>query len=88
MKKIAILPIRSGSKRFPGKNFFPILGVPLYKLVLKKIIAANIFDDIVIATDEPDRVLDECNDLNIKIFHRSESSSSDFAQSEDILCCK
>lgn len=85
MKKIAILPIRSGSKRFPGKNFFPILGIPLYKLVLKKIIAANIFDDIVIATDEPDRVLDECNDLNIKIFHRSESSSSDFAQSEDIL---
>ena len=85
MKKIAILPIRSGSKRFPGKNFIPIIGTSLYKIVLKKIIAAGIYDDIVIATDNPKRVSNECADLDIKIFHRSELSSSDFAQSEDVL---
>lgn len=85
MKKIAILPIRSGSKRFPGKNFYPILGEPLYKIVLQKLLTSKIFDSVIVATDESHKIAAQCEGLGIEIFQRSPSSSSDNAQTEEVI---
>ena len=85
MKKIAILPIRSGSQRFVGKNFYPILGIPLYQIVVQKILDSKIFDLVIVATDENVRVRKQCYGLGIEVYQRSESSSTNTAQTEEVL---
>ena len=51
MKKIAIIPARSGSKRIIDKNITPINGKPLIQFTLELAEKANIFDEILVSTD-------------------------------------
>lgn len=71
MKKIAILSILPGSQRILGKDFYLILGVPLYKIIAEKILNSGVFDHLVIQTDNKSKVLNQCSELNIEVFHRS-----------------
>ena len=48
----AIIPARWGSTRFPGKALHGIAGKPLIQHVWQRCLEANIFDQIVIATDD------------------------------------
>ena len=50
MKTVAIIPIKSNSKRVKKKNFKKIYNVPLYQIVIKKVKKAN-FDEIYVDTD-------------------------------------
>lgn len=89
MKKIAILPIRSGSKRIPNKNFYPIGGVPLFVYVLSNICKSDIFDNIIVATDDINRTAlattKFLKDKRITLFERSEKSASDNAKTEEVI---
>lgn len=86
MKKVALLPIRSNSKRIERKNFREVLGIPLFYVVLAQIVASEVYDKVVLAI-EPCEKLPEAllNDERVQIYYRSEGSAQDCATSEDIL---
>ncbi len=48
---LAIIPARGGSKRFPGKNVYPLLGKPLVALPIEAARAATLLERVVVSTD-------------------------------------
>lgn len=48
----AIIPARGGSKRVPRKNVRPFLGVPLVQRTIQTLVRAEIFDRVVVTTDD------------------------------------
>ena len=53
MKLLAYIPARSGSKGVPGKNIKTIQGVPLIAFSIFSALKSNIFDEVLLSTDEP-----------------------------------
>jgi N-acylneuraminate cytidylyltransferase len=49
---LAVVPARGGSKRIPRKNIKPFLGVPLLVRTVGILKQADIFDRIVVSTDD------------------------------------
>ena len=52
MSTVAIIPARGGSKRIPHKNIKPFLGVPMLHWPIAAARAAQVFDRIVVSTDD------------------------------------
>lgn len=52
MKKIAIIPSRYGSTRFPGKPLSLILGKPMIQWVYENVSKADFIDGVFVATDD------------------------------------
>ena len=85
MKKIAIIPLRAGSKGIPGKNKKKLLGRPLFSWTLGEAIFSNL-DDIYIFTDDKD-IMEYVNKNytwteKVKVIERSEKSATDIASTE------
>ena len=51
MKKIAIIPARSGSKGLKDKNIIDICGKPMISYSIDAAIRANCFDHVIVSTD-------------------------------------
>lgn len=51
-KCIAIIPARGGSKRIPRKNIKPFHGKPLIAYSIETAIKSNLFDRIIVSTDD------------------------------------
>ena len=51
MKAVAIIPARYDSTRFPGKALAKLLSKPLIQWVWEAVINANLFDQVIVATD-------------------------------------
>lgn len=49
---IAIIPARGGSKRVPGKNRRMIAGKPMIAYAIKAALKSNLFDQVVVSTDD------------------------------------
>ena len=85
MKKLAIITARGGSKRIPNKNIKSFLGKPIISYSIKAAIASNLFDEIMVSTDnlEIARISEE---LGASIpFIRSKNNSNDFATIVDVI---
>lgn len=52
MTVLAVIPARGGSKRIPGKNIRPFLGVPLLARAAAILHCTGVFDRIVVSTDD------------------------------------
>ena len=52
---ICIIPARGGSKRIPRKNIKHFLGKPIIGYAIQKALEVNIFDDVIISTDDLER---------------------------------
>lgn len=52
MKKIAVIPARYGSSRFPGKPLERILGKPMIQWVYERVSGAPDLDAVYVATDD------------------------------------
>lgn len=52
MKRIAVIPSRYGSSRFPGKPLALISGKPMIQWVYENVSKTPILDDIYVATDD------------------------------------
>jgi pseudaminic acid cytidylyltransferase len=52
MGVVAIIPARGGSKRLPRKNVLPLLGKPLIQWVIKACIKSNVFEKVLVSTDD------------------------------------
>lgn len=63
MKTLGIIPVRSGSKRFPGKNFSKFNETTLIENTIDKLLKAHI-DSIVVSADT--NALEMIKGMNIK----------------------
>jgi len=92
MKTIGIIPVRSGSKRFPGKNFKYFKNTTLIRNTIDKLISARI-DKIYISTDDVDKAKEAAQIISensiIDFIERPKKSndllSSDDAKIEDVI---
>ena len=87
IKKVAcVIPARSGSKRIKNKNLIQIKGLPLIKLICKKIVKSKLIDNFFIATDSL-KIYDAIGDYRQKfeLFKRSKKSSLSNAKSEIVI---
>lgn len=85
MKKIAIITARGGSKRIPRKNIKEFMGKPMLAYAIEAAQKSQLFDTIMVSTDDEEIAL--CaKDLNADVpFMRSEATSSDYATTYDVL---
>ena len=85
MKRIAIIPIRSGSKGLKDKNILPLAGKPLVAHTIECAIQSNAFDTVLVSTDSQ-RYADISKKYGAEVpFLRSEKNSSDSAGSWDTV---
>lgn len=85
MKKIAIIPARGGSKRIPRKNIKDFLGKPIIAYSIEAAIKSELFDELMVSTDD-----EEIASVAIKYganipFMRSKKNADDFATTADVL---
>ena len=53
MNKIAVIPVRAGSKRLPKKNYKSFNSRTLVEIARDKCIATGVFDKVIISSDDP-----------------------------------
>ncbi len=85
MKSLAIITARGGSKRIPRKNIKEFCSNPIISYPIKSLIESDIFDEIMVSTDDQ-----EIAEIAIKYgakvpFLRSKKNSDDFATTSDVL---
>ena len=85
MKKICIIPARVGSKRIPNKNIKEFYGKPIIAYSIELAINSNLFDEIMVSTDDI-----EISNISKKYgasvpFMRSQNNSNDNATTADVL---
>ena len=61
LKVLAVIPARMGSTRLSGKPLATIQGKPMVRLVYENVVATELFDDVVVATDD-ERIRDVITD--------------------------
>ena len=84
MNIYAIIPIRSGSKRFPDKNIFNICGIPLFEFSASVATQSNMFSQVIISSDSHE-YLKLANNYGHATHLRSIASASDTADTEDVI---
>lgn len=85
MRTLAIIPARGGSKRIPRKNIKNFLGIPIIHYSLKAASHSNLFDEIMVSTDD-DEIADLAQFFGASLpFMRSEENASDHATTVDVL---
>lgn len=78
MKKIAIIPARYASTRFPGKPLVDIKGKPMVQHVYDTAVASGIFDKVIVATDD-ERIVKAVQDFggNVSLTSDQHQSGTD-----------
>ena len=86
IKKIAMIPARSGSKRVPKKNIRLINGKPLIDYCIKRALDSNIFDKVYVNTDD-EIIMEYVRKFypDINIFEREAKYASDSATNDDFM---
>ena len=87
MKKkiIAIITARGGSKRIPRKNIKEFCGKPIIEYPIEAALNSNIFDEVMVSTDDSEIAQIAVNAGAKVPFYRSAETSSDFATTRDVL---
>jgi N-acylneuraminate cytidylyltransferase len=82
---IAIIPARGGSKRIPNKNRKLFIGVPIIERVIKNLVNSQLFDQIIVSTD--DLVISEiAKDAGALVpFLRPQELSDDFTDTISVM---
>lgn len=84
MKKVAMIPVRLGSKRIRKKNLRLINGKPLISYIIESAIASGVFDEIYINSEAD--IFKEIADMHgIKFYKRPEHLSTDLATNDDFV---
>ena len=85
MSNIAIIPARGGSKRIPRKNIRDFLGKPIIFYSIEVAIKSNLFDEVIVSTDDSE-IAEFALKLGAKVpFLRSKENSDDFAPTANVL---
>lgn len=83
---VALLPMRAGSERVPGKNYRAFAGQPLYRHVLETLLAVPELEQVVIDTDSA-AILDEAARLypQVLLLERPEHLRGGLVAMNDVL---
>lgn len=82
---LCIIPARGGSKRIPRKNIKDFLGKPIIAYSIDAAIKSNLFDEIMVSTDDPE-IANVALKYGAKVpFMRSGENANDFATLADVL---
>lgn len=88
MKRIAIIPARSGSKGLKDKNIMDLCGKPLMAYSIEAAIQSGLFEKVIVSTDS-DKYADIAKLYGAEVMMRGEKLSNDKATTymvlEDIL---
>lgn len=85
MRTLAIIPARGGSKRILRKNIKNFLGKPIINYSIDTAIRSDLFDEVMVSTDDVEiaKIAKDCG-ANVP-FMRSEFTASDTATTVDVL---
>jgi len=84
MNKIAVIPVRSGSKRLPKKNYKSFNSRTLAEIARDKCLASGIFDKVIITSDDPVfKELINCNE--VEFLQRTENLAGDDATTDMVI---
>ena len=84
MDKIAVIPVRAGSKRLPKKNYKSFNSRTLAEIARDKCLASGIFDKVIISSDDPYfEQLINCN--QVEFLQRSEKLAGDDATTDVVI---
>lgn len=82
---LAVIPARGGSKRLPGKNIKDLAGKPLIAWTIEAAKESEVFDKIMVSTDDS-QIAKISNEYSAEVpFLRKESLASDTATSIDVV---
>ncbi len=85
MSNLCIIPARGGSKRIPKKNIKDFLGKPIISYSIKSAKQSNLFDEIIVSTDDKN-IAKIAKKFGVRVpFIRSKKNSDDFASTFDVL---
>lgn len=85
MANLAIIPARGGSKRIPRKNIKEFCGKPIIAYSIEVAIKSNLFDEIMVSTDD-NEIAEVAKKYGAKVpFRRSCNTSNDSATTIDVL---
>ena len=84
-KKLAVITARGGRKRIPQKKIKEFCGKPIIAYTIKAALDSNIFDEVMVSTDNEDiRQIALGYGANVP-FMRSAQTSDDYATTEDVI---
>ncbi|MEX2230699.1 MAG: pseudaminic acid cytidylyltransferase [Cyclobacteriaceae bacterium] len=85
MSRIAIIPARGGSKRIPKKNIKQFLGRPIIAYSIEAALESQVFDEVMVSTDDEEIEL-AAKQFGAKVpFRRSNHNSDDYATTTNVL---
>jgi len=85
MDRIAIIPARGGSKRIPRKNIKPFLGKPIIAYSIEAALNSNLFDEVMVSTDD-EEIAEVAKKYGASVpFFRSKENADDHATLNDVL---
>lgn len=85
MNNICIIPARGGSKRIPRKNIKDFLGKPIIAYSIEAALNSNLFDEVMVSTDDSE-IAEIAKKYGAKVpFMRSEENANDFSGLAEVL---
>lgn len=85
MKRLAVIPARSGSKGIKDKNIKLLAGVPLIGYTIKAALESNMYEKVMVSTDS-EKYAQIAKELGAEVpFLRSETTSRDTSTSWDVV---
>jgi CMP-N-acetylneuraminic acid synthetase len=84
MSKIAVIPVRSGSKRLPKKNYKSFNSRTLAEIARDKCLAVGIFDKVIISSDDP-FFAELVNCKQVEFMQRTEQLTGDDATTDMVI---
>lgn len=85
MGRLAVITARGGSKRIPRKNVREFCGKPILCYSIEAALASEIFDEVMVSTDD-EEIAQIAEGAGAKVpFMRSQETSGDFATTRDVL---
>ena len=85
MSRLAIITARGGSKRIPKKNIREFCGKPILAYSIEAALESGLFDHVMVSTDF-EEIAEIARKYGAEVpFFRSETTSGDFATTNDVL---
>lgn len=82
---LCIIPARGGSKRIPYKNIKDFLGKPIIAYSIKAALESELFDEVIVSTNNKE-ISKIAIEFGAKVpFIRSEENANDFATTIDVV---
>ena len=85
MRNLAVIPARGGSKRIPRKNTRDFLGKPILAYSIEAALESNLFDEVMVSTDDKE-IAEIAVRYGAKVpFLRSHNNADDHSTLADLL---